>query len=117
MSLGEKYAERLDLASEIIETQTHLLEYLLEYTAEHRIPPPTGSDRFKALQDQANRVIQDIGLEQRLTTETELLQSIREDCNREDLRERVNQFLRGLPPELATRFRHLLYWTVYTSVQ
>ena len=30
----------------------------------------------------------------------------------EDLREAVNQFLRSLPPELATRFRHLIGWTV-----
>ena len=42
----------------------------------------------------------------------ELLQSIREDCKQEGIRERVSEFLKNLPPELATRIGHLLNWTV-----
>jgi hypothetical protein len=112
MGSDERYAQRLELAAEIVETNTLLLRHLKSYAEEHGIPLPTDSDRYALLEAQAARVIHDIGLSPKSrSSETELLQSIRDDCNREGSRKRVNEFLQNLPPEVATRFRHLL-WTV-----
>jgi|SRR5450759_2998545 hypothetical protein len=76
-----------DLDFELVASAINLLDRFSEYCDEQGLPSPT---RDKKLDYYMHQVIA--------------------------AREAVNNFIDTLPPDLATRFRHLLVWTVYIYV-